>query len=91
MTRYNQETEAKMRLHYSRLNEVDKRLYAASESLKLGYGGQKYILALLGLSDGTIRRGVLELSNPAMLDKIPEGKMRLAGGGRKKKKTASPK
>ena len=85
MTRYNQETESKMQLHFSQLNEKDRRLYAATESLKLGHGGQKYILELFGLSDRAIRRGVLELSNPELLDKIPEGKIRLAGGGRKKR------
>ncbi|MFK8007523.1 MAG: hypothetical protein AB8H03_14185 [Saprospiraceae bacterium] len=85
MTRYNQEIESKMCLHFSQLNEKDRRLYAAAECLKLGYGGQKYILELFGLSDRAIRRGILELSNPELLDKIPEGKIRLAGGGRKKR------
>jgi len=74
-----------MCLYFSQLNEKDRRLYAATESLKLGYGGQKYIIELFGLSDRAIRRGVLELSNPELLDKIPEGKVRLPGGGRKKR------
>jgi len=90
MTRYNQETESKMRLHFSQLNEKDRRLYAATESLKLGYGGQKYIIELFGLGDRAIRRGIVELSNPELLDKIPEGKIRQQGGGRKKKKIVPP-
>ena len=85
MTRYNQEIEEKMRLYFSQLNEKDRCLYAATESLKLGYGGQKYILELLGIGDRAIRRGVLELSKPELLDKIPENKVRLPGGGRKKR------
>jgi len=59
MTRYNQEIEERMRLYFSQLNEKDRRLYAATESLKLGYGGQKYILELLGIGDRAIRRGIL--------------------------------
>lgn len=90
MTRYNQETESKMRLYFSQLNEKDKRHYAATEVIKLGYGGQKYIIELFGISDHVIRRGILELSNPQLLDKIPEGKMRQQGGGRKKKKLVTP-
>lgn len=90
MTRYNQETEAKMRIYFSQLNEKDKRHYAATEAMKLGYGGQKYIIELLGLTDRAIRRGILELSNPELLDKIPEGKIRQPGGGRKKKKIVNP-
>ena len=85
MTRYNQEIETKMRLYFSQLNEKDKRHYAAVESIKLGHGGQKYIIELLGLGDRAIRRGMLELSNPELLDNIPEGKVRLPGGGRKKR------
>ena len=90
MTRYNQETESKMRIYFSQLNEKDKRQYAATEAIKQGYGGQKYIIELLGIGDRAIRRGTLELSNPELLDKIPEGKIRQVGGGRKKKKTVTP-
>ena len=90
MTRYNQETESKMRIYFSQLNEKDRRHYAATEAMKLGYGGQKYIIELFGLTDRAIRRGILELSNPKLLDKIPEGKIRQQGGGRKKKKIVTP-
>jgi len=86
MTRYNQEIESNMRLYFSQLNEKDKRHYAATEAKKLGYGGQKYIMELLGVSDHVIRRGTRELLNPKLLENIPEGKIRQIGGGRKKKK-----
>lgn len=86
MTRYNQETESQMRLYFSQLNEKDRRHYAATEALKLGYGGQKYIMELLGVSDYVIRHGVREIQNPKLLDEIPAGKIRRPGGGKKKKK-----
>jgi hypothetical protein len=88
MTKYNQAIEEKMLLHYSHLQEKDKRHYAAIETLKLGYGGQKYISELLGLSPFRIRTGIKELQSPSLLDSIPKGKQRRNGGGRKKKKIA---
>lgn len=88
MTKYNQEIEEKMLLHYSQLREKEKRHYAAIEAIKLGYGGQKYISDLFKLSPYRIRTGIQELDNPSLLDDIPEGKQRREGGGRKKKKRA---
>ena len=90
MTRYNQEIETSMCFYFSQLNEKDKRHYASIEVMKLGYGGQKYIIELLGISDHVIRRGIQELSNPELLKKIPKGKIRRIGGGRKKKKLVRP-
>jgi hypothetical protein len=88
MTKYNQEIEVKMLLHYSQLGEKDKRHYAAIEAIKLGYGGQKYIRDLFKLSPYRIRTGIQELHNPTLLADIAEGKQRREGGGRKKKKRA---
>ena len=90
MTRYNQKTEASMCLYFSQLNEKDKRHYAATEAIKLGRGGQKYMIDLLGINDRTILRGVQEVLNPSLLSKIPEGKIRQIGGGRKKKNIVTP-
>lgn len=86
MTRYNQETEQSMRSYFSQLNEKDRRHYAATEALKLGYGGQKYMIELFGITDYVIRNGVREIQNPELLAEIPKGKIRRKGGGRKKKK-----
>ena len=58
MTRYNQEIEVQMQLHYSQLGEKEKRHYAAIETIKLGYGGQKYISDLFKLSPFRIRTGI---------------------------------
>ncbi len=91
MTRYDEETESKMRLHFSQLNEKNKRNYVAMESMKLGYGGQKYICELFNVTDYLVRAGTREILNPSLLDDIPEGKIRRIGGGRKKKRLATPK
>jgi len=86
MTKYNQETETKMRIHFSQLKEKNQRHYAALEVAKLSYGGKKYIGELFNISQYRIRTGEKELNNPALFSEIPEGKQRRPGGGRKKKK-----
>lgn len=85
MTRYNQETEFKMVLHFNGLNEKNKRHYAALEAERLGYGGKKYISSLFQISEYRIRKGIKELNHPELLAQIPEGKQRRPGGGRKKR------
>ena len=85
MTRYNQETEQKMLRHFLQLNEKDKRHYVALEAIKLGIGGKTYIRKLFGISDYLIRKGIAEVTNQALADEIPEGKLRRIGGGIKKK------
>ena len=88
MTRYNQEIELSMSIHFAQLNEKDQRHYAGTEVLKLRYGGQKYISELLKISPARIRLGIKEIQNPILLAEIPKGKIRRVGGGRKKKKLA---
>ena len=85
MTKYNQEIERKMELHFTQLSEKAKRHYAAIEAAKLGYGGIKYISNLFKISEYRIRTGIKELAHPELLDSIPKGKQRRLGGGRKKK------
>ncbi len=43
------------------LNEKDRRLYVASEALRLGYGGITKVHKLSGVSRVTITHGILEL------------------------------
>ena len=81
---YDTESEGLLLLHYSRLSEKHRRHYAALECKKLGFGSQIYIRSLLKISQKTIERGLLELSNPAIYNEIPAGKIRRKGGGRKK-------
>ena len=85
MTSYPESVEEQMRLFFSNLNEKEQRHYAYLESLKLGWGGKRYIANLLGISEARIRRGEAELSNESLLLEIPPNKQRRQGGGRKKK------
>lgn len=61
------------------LNERQRRLYAATQALKYGYGGIKKIHDELGLDTKTIRRGVKDLQKEPLHDRVRE-----IGGGRKK-------
>lgn len=61
MKKYSSKIEEDMKLVYGRLNEKDRRRYAAAEVNKLGYGGKKYISNLLGINPKTITQGQLEL------------------------------
>lgn len=61
MKKYSTKIEEDMKLVYNRLNEKDKRRYAAAEVNKLGFGGKKYISNLLNISSKTITKGQLEL------------------------------
>ena len=72
-----------MQLHYSRLSEKERRLYAALESLKLGWGGITYISEILGIDRDTITQGRKEFT-AEFKEHAPPGKQRKAGGGRKK-------
>ena len=50
-----------MRLAYARLGERPRRIYAATEALKLGHGGIAQVAAVLGCHRRTIERGLAEL------------------------------
>ena len=50
MTKYNQEIERKMELHFTQFSEKTKRHYAAIEATKFRYGGIKYISDLFKIS-----------------------------------------
>lgn len=66
-------------------NERQRRLYAATQALKYGYGGIVRVHQELGLDTKTIRQGIRDVSTPPLLDRI-----RRAGGGRKKKLDQQP-
>lgn len=63
-TKYPQPVEEAMRCTFSTLNERQRRLFAASEAVKLGHGGIAYIAQLLGCHRRTIERGLNELRHP---------------------------
>lgn len=63
------------------LNELARRRWAAVEAMSLGRGGITVVATATGISDRTIRNGILELRES---DDLPEGQQRRRGGGRKK-------
>jgi DNA-binding phage protein len=62
------------------LNERDRRLYAASEARAAGRGGIAAVSRATGVARSTIGRGLKDLAAP---ERIPAGRVRRAGGGRK--------
>src|SRR3954467_3362770 len=54
----------KMNLLLSRLDEQQRRWYAAVESAKLGHGGDRLVSRITGLHVDTIPRGRGELAAP---------------------------
>jgi hypothetical protein len=77
MNRYPPEVEAAMRLLFRFLGERERRLYAATEAIKLGRGGLTYLARLLGCDEKTIRRGRRELERGIDL---PPGRSRKKRG-----------
>ena len=73
-------TEIRMVSFYNILSEKEKRLYAATEALKLPHGGISYIATLFGCDRKTVARGIRELNEP---EQIEEDRVRKKGGGRK--------
>jgi hypothetical protein len=69
-----------MNLFISRLDEQQRRWYAALEAKKAGHGGATLLAKVTGLSVETIRRGRSELE--AELTQRPIDRVRQAGGGR---------
>jgi hypothetical protein len=77
-----------MNLLLSRLDEQQRRWYAAVESAKLGYGGDRYVSLITGLHVDTIRRGRQELAES--LEDRPADRVRLPGGGQPTVEKKSP-
>lgn len=77
-----------MNLLLSRLDEQQRRWYAALEAKKLGHGGAIQVAKITGLSVETIRRGRSELE--AGLADRPVARVRKPGGGRKPVEKKSP-
>ena len=72
----------------SRLDEQQRRWYAAVEAAKLGHGGDRTVSRITGLHVDTIRRGREELA--ASLNDRPADRVRLPGGGRPPLEKKSP-
>ena len=77
-----------MNLLFSRLDEQQRRWYAAVQSARNGHGGDRIDTLVTGLHDDTIRRGREELADS--LDGRPADRVRLPGGGRPALEKKSP-
>jgi transposase len=69
------------------LDERGRRRWAATEARSLGRGGITAVSLATGISDRTIRNGILELDDP---DPVPFDRQRRAGGGRKSREVEHP-
>lgn len=66
---------------YLSLSEKDKRNYAASEAIKIGYHGVTEVSERLGINKRTIRQGIKDFNS---IEKWKPTKIRKDGGGSKK-------
>jgi DNA-binding phage protein len=80
-----------IRVRYSALegvlDERSRRLLVAAESKAWGRGGISVVAQATGVSRQVIRQGLRELAEPAVR---PAGRIRRAGGGRKKARDKDP-
>ena len=83
-----QEWHQQVNLFMSRLDEQQRRWYAALEAKRVGHGGMRLLSQITGLDVNTIRRGRRELAEN--LQGRPIGRARVSGGGRKPLEKKSP-
>ena len=82
----NEEDQREKMLHHqinvvmSRLDEQQRRWYAAVEANRRGHGGLRLVSQITGLDEKTIRRGQEELALD--LTDRPNDRIRLPGAGR---------
>jgi transposase len=70
------------------LNERQRRLLLATEARLLGHGGVRAVAQVAGVSETTIRKGLLELDPDQ--GPLPLGRARRPGGGRKRAEDNDP-
>ena len=75
--------ERDIKIFYETLPENEKRIYAAIEAKKIGYGGISYISQIVNCSRTTIYRGISELKNLPEIGNDLINRIRKPGGGRK--------
>ena len=71
--------EERIAMMLPQLNEMQRRLFLASEALSYGHGGIAEIIRISGVSRNTIKRGISELKSGVKFD----GRVRKSGGGPK--------
>ena len=79
IAKYELPVEQAMQFTFAALNERQRRIYAATEALRLGHGGIGYIAELLGCHRRTVERGLNELRQSDSL--LPPQRARKKGGG----------
>ena len=80
LAKYPSFVEEAMRFTFSALNERQRRLFAATEAIKLGHGGIVYVSHLLGCHRRTVERGLAELREPQPLPPCQTRKKGVDGG-----------
>ncbi len=71
--------EQRIAMMLPQLNEMQRRLFLASEAMAYGRGGISKVVRLSGVARNTVKRGMTELQNGVTFD----GKIRRSGGGPK--------
>ncbi|WKK27753.1 hypothetical protein QZH56_00335 [Streptomyces olivoreticuli] len=71
---------AKFQALFPHLDERQRRLAIGAEARSLGHGGIRLVARAAGVREGTVSRGVSELDSGEVL----LGRVRQAGGGRKR-------
>jgi len=71
--------EERIRMMLPQLNEIQRRLFLASEAISYGRGGIAKVIQITGVSRNTIKRGINELNSGLIFN----GKIRNSGGGPK--------
>jgi len=69
------------------LDERGRRRWAATEALEIGRGGVAAVAEATGLSDRTVRNGIIEVEGGRV---VPDGRQRRSGAGRKPLEVAQP-
>lgn len=84
------EIEQRYRQSGRSLNEFQRRLWAATEAMKLGWGGISIVSKALRISPNTIKRGIQEIAT-GQADSLSDANARIRkpGGGRKSQSTSS--
>lgn len=77
--------EQSLREFAATLTEKDRRRFAAVEAKQRGHGGIRYIARVIGCSEKTVERGLVELDDLA--NDPAAGRIRQPGAGRKKRST----
>src|SRR6266702_1389216 len=80
-------TQQQYEILRNELNEQQWRLFLGTEALKIGYGGISQVAELSGADWKTVQRGVKELQGERAR---AQGRIRQAGGGRKKTTETDP-